>query len=219
MVNMEKMESHEAWLEKRRGFIGGSDASSIMGENPWKTNVDLWLEKTGRKEPADLSNNELVNYGAAAERYQRELFKLDYPLYEVYYIENNIWFNDNYPWAHASLDGWIKDRDGKNGIFECKTATLANYAQRRRWGKDSFPNYYYWQVLHYMLVMDADFAILRAQLKEQNENEEVSAIIKHYRITRDDAELDMYRLLKAEREFYECIVHDREPALKLPFAL
>lgn len=30
----------------RHGFIGGSDAAAILGVSPWKSAVDLYLEKT-----------------------------------------------------------------------------------------------------------------------------------------------------------------------------
>jgi putative phage-type endonuclease len=50
--------------ENRRRYIGGSDAASILGVDPWKTKVDLWLEKTGRlvdepltSEPAELGSD------------------------------------------------------------------------------------------------------------------------------------------------------------------
>jgi predicted phage-related endonuclease len=37
----------EEWLVLRRKGIGGSDVSAILGINPWKTAMDVWLEKTG----------------------------------------------------------------------------------------------------------------------------------------------------------------------------
>lgn len=42
-LEMERTE----WLEQRRKGIGGSDAPVIMGVNPWRSPMDLWLEKTG----------------------------------------------------------------------------------------------------------------------------------------------------------------------------
>jgi predicted phage-related endonuclease len=47
--------SHEEWLEARGSRIGGSDASAVVGMNPYKTNVDLWMEKTGLIVPEDIS--------------------------------------------------------------------------------------------------------------------------------------------------------------------
>ena len=54
----------------RLGFIGGSDATRIMTGN-W---YDLWAEKTGRKEPEDLSNNLAVQLGTHTELFHLEWF-------------------------------------------------------------------------------------------------------------------------------------------------
>lgn len=49
--------------EQRRRYIGGSDMAAILGVDPWKTQVDLWLEKTGRlvDEPLTSKAAELGN--------------------------------------------------------------------------------------------------------------------------------------------------------------
>ena len=41
-VEMKTFETREEWL-KARTLIGGSDAACILGKNPWKSNVELWL--------------------------------------------------------------------------------------------------------------------------------------------------------------------------------
>lgn len=46
------------WISGRMNGIGGSDASSIVGMNPYKTNIDLFEEKIGRKIPEDISDNQ-----------------------------------------------------------------------------------------------------------------------------------------------------------------
>jgi predicted phage-related endonuclease len=46
-----KTERHLAWLKSRKAGVGGSDMSTILGLNAFKTPYDLWLEKTGRAEP------------------------------------------------------------------------------------------------------------------------------------------------------------------------
>ena len=38
----------EAWLAERKSGIGGSDAAAVLGVSPWRTPVDVWLDKTGR---------------------------------------------------------------------------------------------------------------------------------------------------------------------------
>lgn len=41
--------SREDWLALRMKGIGGSDAGAVLGVNPWRSEVDVWLEKTGKK--------------------------------------------------------------------------------------------------------------------------------------------------------------------------
>ena len=42
-------EDEKAWLKGRINGIGGSDASAVIGKNPYKTNIELFEEKTGRR--------------------------------------------------------------------------------------------------------------------------------------------------------------------------
>ena len=54
---------------RRQGFIGGSDATTIM-QFKW---YDLWLVKTGKAEPEDLSDNIAVQLGSHTERFQYQV--------------------------------------------------------------------------------------------------------------------------------------------------
>ena len=38
----------EQWLQVRKGGIGSSDAAAAVGLNPYKSQLELWMEKTGR---------------------------------------------------------------------------------------------------------------------------------------------------------------------------
>ena len=61
------------WLELRREGIGGSDASVVMGENPYRSILQLWEEKTGRKEITD-EGNEHTYWGTLMEDVIRHEF-------------------------------------------------------------------------------------------------------------------------------------------------
>lgn len=56
-------QDHASWLKARTYGIGGSDASAIVGMNPYKTNIDLFEEKIGRRVPEDISDKPYVKYG------------------------------------------------------------------------------------------------------------------------------------------------------------
>lgn len=213
-VIMTTCTSREEWLNERKA-IGGSDAACVIGMNPWKTNVELWLEKTGQCEPDDISDKPVVRYGTKAEAPLRQLFKLDYPDMKVQYKANNIWVNEKYPWAHASLDGWLTDKTGRKGILEIKTTNVMSSRQKEEW-KDKIPDNYYCQTLHYLAVTEFDFVILKAQLKWEIEKE-VYCQTKHYRIERADVQSDIDALMAEEKRFWnENIVKRKKPALILP---
>lgn len=205
--------SRESWLE-HRDRIGGSDAASIVGLNPYRSNIDLYRIKTGQIQPEDISDKPYVKYGTEAEQYLRELFKLDYPEYEVFYEENNMFLNDKYPWAHASLDGWLRDKQGRMGIWECKTTNITNSTQTLKW-KNRIPDNYYIQVLHYLMVTEFDFVILKAQLKFDY-GEDVYLQTKHYKIERADVEEDIKYLEHEEKKFWQHVTEHTQPALLLP---
>ena len=213
-AKMTTLGSREEWLKARKGYIGGSDASSIVGKNPYMTNVELWERKKGISEGADISDNPLVRYGHDAEEHLRELFKLDFPEYELGYAENNLWTNDKYPFAHGSLDGWLKDKDGRFGVLEIKTTSILQSMQREKWNR-RIPDNYYCQVLWYMAVTEAQFACLKAQLKCDYDGD-IVLTTRHYWLEREEVQDDIDYLMEAGAKFAECIQNDVRPALVLP---
>lgn len=214
MVNMTVLKSHEEWLEARKNYIGGSDASAVLGRNPYKTNRQLWEEKSGLLVPEDISDKPYIKYGHDAEPLLRGLFQIDYPEYEVFYEENNLWTNTEAPFAHASLDGWLKDRDGRNGILEIKTTNILQSMQKEKWDR-RIPDNYYIQVLHYLMVTEFDFAVLKAQLRFDF-NGDIMCQTKHYKIERSEVEEDIKFLKSSEKEFWKSLQERNPPALLLP---
>ena len=213
-VEMTILKSHEDWLANRTKGLGGSDISAVIGMNPYKSNLDLWLEKTGQIEPEDISDNPFVKYGNDAEYHLRELFKLDFPEYSVSYEANNSFFNDKYPFARASLDGWLTDENGRKGILEIKTTEILQSQQKEKWNKQ-IPQNYYCQVLFYMAVLEADFAILKAQLKTVFDGVPYLQT-KHYPIERADVEADIQYLMQEGERFWQHVQSGKQPPLRLP---
>ena len=206
--------SREEWLKARLNHIGGSDASVCVGMNPYKTNVELWEEKTGQRQPEDISGKDYVVYGTKAEEYLRCLFALDFSEYQLLYDDNNMFLNSDYPWMHASLDGELLDQTGRHGILEIKTTNILQSMQKEKWA-ERIPDNYFCQVLHYLAVTNYDFAILKAQLKSEWGGE-LRITTKHYFIERKDVEEDIKYLVDAEKRFWSCVESGRRPDLILP---
>lgn len=208
--------TREEWLEERKKGIGGSDAATILGLNPYKTSIQLWEEKTGRKQAEDISDKPYVQYGTKAEDHLRELFKLDFPQYEVSHQENTIIKHPTYPFLFASLDGQLVDKEtGELGVLEIKTSEILRSMQKEKW-KEKIPDNYYCQVLHYLNVTGYSFAVLKAQLR-YDYNGDIRLETKHYTIKRQEVEEDIKLLCEKEIEFWTKYVEkDVAPPLVLP---
>lgn len=207
-------QDHDDWLRKRSFGIGGSDASAIVGMNPYKSNIELFEEKTGRRIPEDISDKPYVKYGTQAEPLIRALFALDYPEYKVDYHGDRILRCIEYPFLQASLDGELTDTCGRRGVLEIKTTNILQSLQKEKW-IDRIPDNYYIQVLHYLIVTGYDFVVLCAHLRNDwGDDRRVST--RHYFIERSEVEEDLTQLLKAEIEFWKYVESGRKPPLVLP---
>lgn len=211
------LDNREEWLRHRMAYLGGSEASAVVGQNPYMDNIRLWEIKTGQALPDDISDKPYVQYGIAAEPLLRELFKLNYPQYEVFYEENNSFTNDRVPWAAASLDGWIIEKDTRrNGIWECKTSEIVSSMHKEKW-RDKIPMNYYCQLLHYLSVRDdCEFAHLTALLTWKFEEKEVYQQLRNYHIERSEVQADIEFLENSEKEFWKQMQSGIRPPLVLP---
>lgn len=213
-IRMVQFETREEWLEHRKSHLGGSEISAVVGYNPYMNNQRLWELKTGRATAVDISDKPFVKYGNDAEYHLRELFRLDFPEYKVEYVENNSWINDKYPWAAASLDGWLTDQRGRKGILEIKTTEIINSMSKEKW-KDGVPNNYFCQVLFYMAVYEAEFCVLKAQLKSVLDGIPYLQT-KHYIIERTEVQEDIDYLMQEGEKFWKHVKEDTHPDLMLP---
>lgn len=201
------------WLTFRKTGIGGSDAAAVLGLSPFKSNVDVWEEKVGIREPEDISNKPSVKYGKEAEELHLALFKLDYPEYEVTSHKDIVYKLD---FMFASLDGELVDKRTKEeGIYEGKTTEIHSKSSYEKWNA-RIPDYYYAQILHYLIVTNKKFVKLRAQIKQTGQNGEVECIIKHYHFSRKECLSDMRYLYLEEKKFWEYVKSKTKPPLKLP---
>ena len=212
---MKILSSRDEWLKNRMNGLGGSEISAVIGCNPYLTNTELWELKTGKRQPEDISDKPFVKYGTQAEMHLRELFKLDFPEYSVEYIENNSFKNEKYPWALASLDGWLTDKEGRKGILEIKTSEILSSQHKEKWESNHIPMNYYCQTLFYMAVLEADFCILKAQLKTVFDGVPYLQT-KHYIINREEVQDDIDYLMTKGEKFWEYVKSGIKPPLVLP---
>lgn len=212
---LDGVDEHARWLEARKNGLGGSDAAAVLGLNPWKTNVALWEEKTGKTEPEDISAKPVILYGKAAEKPLRMLFRLDFPQYVVDYDEFGMRSQPDRPWLFATLDGEITERETRRrGVLEIKTTEIMRSGDWAKW-EDKVPDYYYTQILHQLLATGYDFAVLKAQIKWHKDGK-TQVTVRHYHFERQACAEDLDYLLEAETRFWECVQNGRKPDLILP---
>ncbi len=210
-------ETHDAWLEERKKGIGASDAGTIIGVNRWKTNVELWEEKAGLRQPEDIGHKPYVQYGHDAEPHIRAIFSLDHPELRVTYDSPyKIIRNDELQFIFCTPDGEIEELDtGRRGGLEIKTTQILNGRQWSDWN-DRIPDQYYCQVCHQMLATGWDFVWLRAQIKWHTRDGELRLDTREYLIERNEAQDDIEAIKEAEIEFWDNVQNKRQPALLLP---
>ena len=134
--------SRAEWLALRQRGIGGSDASAIMGVNPYRSAWSVWADKTGLLPAED--ETEAMRQGRDLEDYVARRFMEATSLRTR--RSNYLLASNEYPWMIANIDRWvISDRCG----LECKTSKDI-YLQKYQNG--DYPIEYYTQCLHYMIV-------------------------------------------------------------------
>lgn len=189
--------TREEWLQLRRKGIGGSDASVIMGKNPYRSILQLWEEKTG-KLPVTDEGNEYTYWGNVMEPIIRKEFMNRTGL--KVRQKHAMIFHKDYPYLFADVDGIVTDERGEKCIFEAKTASQYKAEQ---W-EDGVPEEYILQVQHYLEVCGMDKAYIAALIGGNK-------FIFHT-IYRDE-EL-IRNLISREKEFWEgCVLTSTEPVM------
>lgn len=204
--------SREEWLDKRIKGIGGSDASVLVGLNPYKTNDELWKEKKGISSPKEISNAS-TEHGIALEPILREWFRASNPEYEVQYQENVILQSEETTWRLYSPDGLLYHKKFGAGIFEAKTTLIQNANMLQQWN-DQIPQHYYIQILHGLLTTKFNYVFLIAELRfawDSNKTE-----IRKYFIKKEEVLDDLKWLEQQETHNYtEFYIKDKEPPMIL----
>jgi len=215
-----EMMTREEWLDKRRLGITGTGAAAIMGCSPYSTSVEYWQEKIGEREPSVDEEDPFIKYGKDSEIHLIELFKMDYPEFAVFHQPYDLRVHDGIPYLMGSLDGELTEKStGRRGVLEIKTALIHSHPQALQW-KDGVPVHYFWQCIHNMIVINADFVVIKAQLKffspEGHGFRDVRLDTRHYYFERKEVQYQIDELLKRELAFWEHVKNRTRPPLSLP---
>ena len=183
----------EEWLEQRKKGIGGSDASSIMGLNPYSSPLKVYLDKIGKGE--DKVTTEAMRQGTDLEQYVAERFCEETGL-QVRRC-NQILQHPKYDWMLANVDRLIV---GHNAGLECKTTSPYS---KFKFDEGEINPHYYWQSIHYLAVTGADVWYVAVLV--------LGKAFHVFEIRRDESAIR--QLIDAEKEFWEEHVLKKDPPL------
>ena len=168
---MNAITQREQWLLERRAGLGGSDIGAILGLSPYRTPVDVWLEKTGRA-PANEETLQM-RFGTYAEEFvaqeysaktgfdvQRFTTMLHHPVAPVLGNVDRLVIP-----IGAKVASHKKEIRTDRGL-ECKTANAFAASNDTEWGEegtDAVPASYLVQCATYMALTGCqlwDLAVL-----------------------------------------------------------
>ena len=176
------------WLGERRKGIGGSDAPVIAGVNPYRSLMDLWLDKTG--EYSEDIDNEAMYWGRTLEDVVAREFSKRTGLRVR--RNNAIIYHPEHDFMLANVDRLVV---GENAGLECKTTSA--------FFKDdgTCPDLYYAQVQHYMAVTGRELWYVAVLAGGQR--------FYIYSVPRSDFYIN--ELIEKEREFWQLVQSGTPP--------
>ena len=193
--------SRDEWLIARNRGIGGSDAAVAVGLSPYKSPLELWLEKTGRKPADDLSAIDAVFWGITLEAIIANVYaeRTGAKVRRV----NSILQHPKHPFMLVNLDRVVSHPTDGNGLLEVgllevKTAGLRSAT----YWEEGVPESYQCQVLHQLAVTGKTWADVAVLIGGND--------FRIYRIERDEAKIAA--LIQLEQTFWQHVLDDTPPS-------
>lgn len=183
----------EEWLALRKQLgIGGSDAGSVIGLNPYKSAYTLWAEKTGKI--PEFEGNLTTDVGSYLEEFIAKLFTK--ATGKKVRRKNRILVNDKYPFAFADVDRVVV---GENAALEIKSTN--SYPAMKKLSKGEYPEQWYCQETHYNGVGEFDRIYLAVLINCRE--------FKIFVLDRDEAEISA--LMSVEEKFWSNVQTNTPP--------
>lgn len=200
----------ECWLEARQTGLGGTDAATCLGVNPYQSQFELYSLKLGLIEPRE--STPAMEWGRRLEQavldwYAEETEReVDFPpdLESIGVYEYAGWAcrragyqllrSRQYKWMIGTPDELIHDRKRGWGVLEIKTSR-----SKDAW-KDGPPPHVLAQVQHYLALTGLQWGAVAVLFSGNDAG--------HMDIERDEEFIT--RMIEAEREFWRRIV-ERDP--------
>ena len=178
----------------RQRYLGGSDIAAILGISPWRTPLDVYLDKTEGQQAVSDEKKKIFKRGARMEPYILDLLAEETGLEIV--ARNHRYVDRQHSFIAAEIDA--EAATGEN--IEAKSA---NQFAAKNWGEqgtDEIPVYYSAQGMHGMMITGAPATIFPVLIGSDD--------FRVYELQRDEEIIA--RIRQAEVEFWGRIQR-REP--------
>lgn len=138
-------------MDDRTKYIGGSDASAVLGLNRWVSPLMVWMEKTGQQ-TQEKEESVAAEVGKELEDLVAKMFEVRTD--KKVYRKNATIYHKDYPFLGANIDRRIV---GEHALLECKTASVF---KEKEWIGEDIPQEYVIQCLHYLAITGYEKAYL-----------------------------------------------------------
>jgi putative phage-type endonuclease len=188
----------DQWLTVRKQGIGSSDAAAAVGLNPYKSQLELWMDKTGRDDnlPKTDPNDETspAYWGTLLEH----IVAAHYTKRTGHRVRriNAVLQHPKEAWMLANIDREVMGAPDVQ-ILECKTA---GFQGSFLW-REGVPEYIQLQVMHQLAVTGKPCADVAVLICGQD--------LQIHRIQRDEALIA--KLIELERAFWHYVETDTAP--------
>ena len=182
----------EQQLAERHTGLGGSDAAAALGLSPYKSALELFLEKRERREHSGPQLS-AFRWGTLLEPVIRQEYAN--VTGRVVRLPEGTLRHPSFPFVIAHVDGVTDDKR----VFEAKTARTDT-----DWGKsgtDEVPHHYLLQVQHYLAVTGLEVADIAVLIGGND-----------FRVYEVPADLDLQEMIvDGEQEFWKLVEANTPP--------
>lgn len=189
------------FTQDRSKYLGGSDIGAVLGVSPFRTALEVWLEKTGKT--VQSVDSLPVRFGSFAEAFVASEYARATGFQLIH--DETMRVHSQYPQMAAHIDRFVLSSNllqVPDRLLECKTANPYRTAEWGEIGTDQVPMSYLCQCLWYMAITgieQTDLAVLFG-----------NSDFRIYAITRDPS-LEELIIQKALAFWNDYVLKDQPP--------
>jgi putative phage-type endonuclease len=193
--------TRDEWLERRRNYIGGSDAAAALGLSPYTSRLELWLDKRGKA--ADIPTA-VMERGQLLEDVVAELYRR----LTGHETQEGGWLPSDEHYYMAATPDLLDVTAG--AIVQIKTHSSWG---RHRWGSETAPKPPHHEVIqcqhelavtrshvNYLVVLFADESAFRGMVHMRRGGFSPQTIADHVEALMQDGMAELLTPIRIDRD-------------------